>query len=115
MSRDWQMRIEDILTCLEKIAVYTQGLTEESFTADSLVVDAVIRNLEVLGEAARHVPETVQQHYAEIPWAEMKGMRNLLIHEYFGVSLAIIWATVQNNLPPLRQQLIVLQEEVNRQ
>ena len=105
MSRDWHLRIEDILECLARIAEYTQGLNEETFAANSLVFDAVIRNLEVIGEAARHIPDSVQSQYSDIPWAEMKGMRNLLIHEYFGVSLPIVWATVQNNLPPLRRQL----------
>jgi uncharacterized protein with HEPN domain len=99
--RDWRLRIQDILDRIRRIERYTAGMTLESFEADERTIDAVVRNLEVIGEAARHVPEDVLLRYPGIPWAEMRGMRNLLIHEYFGVSLPILWHTVRHNLPPL--------------
>jgi uncharacterized protein with HEPN domain len=104
-SRDWRFRIQDILECMGRIAEYTAGMTYETFLSNRLVIDAVVRNLEVIGEAARHIPEKVQRQFPDIPWVEMKGMRNLLIHEYFGVSLEIVWKTVRENLPPVELKL----------
>lgn len=101
MSREWRLRIEDILESIARIRQYTSQHSADSFSGDQLVVDAVVRNLEIIGEAASYVPTEVQQQHPEVPWIEMKGMRNLLAHEYFGVSTAIVWATTQNNLPPL--------------
>jgi len=101
MSRDWRLRIEDILESIAKINDYATGHTEETFDQNSLVIDAVVRNLEIIGEAATHLPEEIQRRHTEIPWQEMKGMRNLLAHEYFGVSTPIVWSTIQSNLPPL--------------
>jgi uncharacterized protein with HEPN domain len=72
---------------------------------DRKTVDAVIRNFIIIGEAAGHVPEDVCARHPEISWYEMRGMRNFVVHEYFGVSDRILWDTVQNNLPPLEKQL----------
>ena len=103
--RDWTFRIEDILAAIEKIGRYTEGLNFEAFAADDRTVDAVIRNLEIIGEAATHIPQEIQLHYPDLPWSEMRGIRNLLIHEYFGVSLPILWETARKNLPPLAPPL----------
>lgn len=103
--RDWRFRIQDILECMDRIAEYTAGMSYEDFLDNRLVIDAVVRNLEVVGEAARHIPDEVQTRFPDIPWVEMKGMRNILIHEYFGVSLEIVWKTVRDNLPPVESKL----------
>lgn len=99
--RDWTLRVEDILEAIGRITQYTAGMTQETFRADQKTIDAVIRNIEIIGEAARHVPEDVVTRYSHLPWAEMRGMRNVLIHEYFLVSVPILWQTVTQNLPPL--------------
>lgn len=91
--RSWILRIEDILEAIAKIEQYTEGITFETFTTDDRTIDAVIRNLEIIGEAARHLPNEVADRYPQVPWNDMRGMRNILIHEYFGVSLPIIWHT----------------------
>lgn len=96
--REWKTRIKDILDCITKIQSYTAGMTLEEFRNDSLRIDAVIRNLEIIGEAAGHIPLDVQEEYPEIVWFEMRGMRNIMAHEYFGVSIPIIWQTIQNDL-----------------
>jgi uncharacterized protein with HEPN domain len=80
-------------------------MSYEAFLGNRLVIDAVVRNLEVIGEAARHIPDDVQTRFPDVPWVEMKGMRNILIHEYFGVSLEIVWKTVRENLPPVEPML----------
>lgn len=106
--RDWKQHIEDILEATAKIQRYTEGMTLESFAADERTLDAVIRNLTVIGEAARHVPAEVQARYPQVPWAEMRGMREVVVHRYFGVSLFILWQTVEENLPPLVPMLTAI-------
>jgi uncharacterized protein with HEPN domain len=110
-SRDWKLYAEDIYQALLKIERYTAGLNFEAFVVNELVFDAVIRNLEIIGEAARHIPHQVQERHPEIPWARMRAMRNVLAHEYFGVDVNIIWKTVQSSLPPLKEALARMLEE----
>jgi len=103
MSDDkrWQVRIEHILDAIGKIERYTTGLNEDTFAQQSVIVDAVIRNFQVIGEAARHIPNEVQARYPEIPWSQMQGMRHILVHDYFAVKLDVVWRTIQQSLPPL--------------
>jgi uncharacterized protein with HEPN domain len=99
------MRVEDILACIEKIKVYTQGMSYEQFCADGKTVDAVIRNLEIIGEAAVYIPLEIQEKHPELAWLEMRGMRNIMAHEYFGISLPIIWRAIEQDLTPLADGL----------
>ncbi|MDK2959693.1 MAG: hypothetical protein PWR02_988 [Synergistales bacterium] len=110
--RDWVFRIQDILSAVEKIETYTRGMSFEEFVEDRKTVDAVIRNLTIIGEAAIHIPEEVILKYPHVHWKEMKGMRNIVVHEYFGVSDRIIWTTIQKDLPLVNQQLLDLQEKI---
>ena len=105
------MRIEDILEAIERVFRYTAGMDEKAFAEDEKTVDAVIRNMTVIGEAARFIPQEVEANYTHIPWAKMRGFRNVVVHEYFGVSTAILWQTVQANLPPLVPELRQILEE----
>ncbi len=104
-ERNWRMRVEDILACIGKIKEYTRGMTYEQFSADGKTVDAVIRNLEIIGEAAGYIPLEIQEKYPELAWLEMRGMRNIMAHEYFGVSLPIIWRAIEQDLSPLENGL----------
>jgi uncharacterized protein with HEPN domain len=99
--REWRSRFEDMREAIRRIEQYTAGLDQTTFAANQLVIDAVIRNLTVIGEAARGVPGEVEAQYAELPWMEMRGMRNLVVHEYFGVDVAILWQTLRDDLPGL--------------
>ena len=103
--RGWRLRVEDILEAIAAIESYVQGLTFEEFQTDRRTVDAVVRNLEIIGEAVRHLLAGQDDLPAEIPWADIADMRNILIHEYFGVSLSIVWQTVSGDLPTLRSAL----------
>lgn len=108
--RNWRIRLEDINESLERIAEYVAGLDYDSWKVDRKTIDAVIRNLEVIGEATTHIPEDIQEQYRNIPWYQMKGMRNILIHEYFGVDIDVLWKTIQEDLPPLKIKINKLLE-----
>ena len=101
MSRDYKVYLEDILEAIHKIRAYTAGMSLPTFTADSKTFDAVAGNLEIIGEAAKGLPEPVRARHAEIDWKRIAGLRNILIHEYFGVDATIIWDVVQNKLAAL--------------
>jgi uncharacterized protein with HEPN domain len=98
----------DIVEAIERIEQYTAGLTYEQWQRDQKTIDAVIRNFEILGEAAARVPAEVQIRIPEIPWGKMRGIRNLLIHEYFGVDIEVLWKTLQEDLPALKTSLVSL-------
>lgn len=87
MTRDLRLFLDDIIEAITKIEGYTQGQSFDEFYQDSKTVDAVIRNFEVIGEATKNIPDDVRVNYPQIPWKEMAGMRDKLIHEYFGVNL----------------------------
>jgi len=103
--REYAFRITDILRAVESIQSYTRDMQFDSFARDRRTVDAVVRNLIVIGEASSRIPKNVVAAHPEIPWAEMSAMRNLVVHEYFGVSDRIVWDTVQHDLPPLVEPL----------
>jgi len=96
-----QRRLRDILEAVRKIRRYVDGMDLQAFIGDERTVDAVLRNLTVIGEAAGHLPEDFLARHPDLPVAEMKGMRNVVVHEYFGVSVTILWETVEHDLPPL--------------
>jgi uncharacterized protein with HEPN domain len=104
-ERDWRLRIDDIAVAIDKIERYTVNMTLADFQADERTVDAVLRNFEVIGEAARNVPEHVTKANPDIPWAKMRALRNVVAHAYFGVNLPIIWETIVRRLPELRAAL----------
>jgi len=103
--RDYKLYLYDIQQAIEKIETFTRGFTFEEFAQDAKTVDAVIRNLEILGEAAKHIPKRVKEKHPDIDWKAMAGMRNILAHEYFGVRMGIIWKTIRERLPELRHQI----------
>jgi uncharacterized protein with HEPN domain len=103
--REWRLRAEDILEAVGKIEQYDSGLSFVQFQADQKTVDAVVRNLEVIGEAVRHLAAGQESLPAGIPWTDIGAMRNILIHEYFGVDLTIIWQTITVDLVSLRSHL----------
>jgi len=103
--RDWKIRLRDILRAAEKIVFNTKNLDYESFSSDEWTVDAVLHNFTVIGEAARALPDETARSHPDIPWVEMSDMRNLVVHEYFGVDLEIVWNTIRNDLPSLIAQI----------
>lgn len=99
--RRWRFRLSHIVEAVEKIQSYVAGMSLEEFLTDTRTSDAVLRNLEIVGEAARLVPEEVTTRHQQVPWAEMRALRNIVAHEYDRVDLRIIWEAVHHDLPPL--------------
>ena len=111
--RDWSLLIEDMLEAIGKIEAYLDGYDEGRFQADSRTVDAVVRNLEVLGEAANALPAAIQATAPAVDWRGLVGLRNRLIHEYFGVSLSTVWVIATQELPALRTALEACREQLS--
>src|SRR3972149_6412587 len=93
--RKWTFRLRHIIEATERIQEYVAGMTCAEFVADRRSVDAVLRNFMVIGEAARHIPEPVMTRHPGVPWAQMRGMRNVLAHDYDRVNLDVVWNTIQ--------------------
>ncbi|MGI8602093.1 MAG: HepT-like ribonuclease domain-containing protein [Verrucomicrobiales bacterium] len=104
-KRDPALLLEDMRAALEKIARYTAGMQRAAFLADEKTVDAVVRNLEIIGEASKQVPEEFKALHPALPWSQMAGLRNRIVHDYAGIDLELIWDIVGNSLPALRGQL----------
>jgi len=103
MHRDYRLYLDDILEAIDRIQEYVEGLDEDTFSSDKKTQDAVIRNLEVIGEASRNLSDEMKAQADEIEWPKIIGLRNILAHEYFGVSIPIVWDIIQNKLHPLRE------------
>jgi uncharacterized protein with HEPN domain len=104
-ARNWSLFLLDMQLCCSKILRYRQGLTRESFLANEMLVDAVLRNLEVLGEAAKQIPLAVRERHPQVPWRRIAGLRDVLAHAYFGLEEDTIWQIVAETIPFLAAQL----------
>jgi uncharacterized protein with HEPN domain len=103
--RDWSLFVADMQEAIEKIARYVDAMTFTDFQSDTRTVDAVVHNLLVIGEAARCLPASIKENHPDIDWIAINSLRNRIAHEYFGLSLSVIWEIVQTDLPRLQQQL----------
>lgn len=106
MKKDPTIFIQHMLSSIELIEQYTAGKTEEDFLNSEELQDAVIRRIEIIGEAAKHVPNEIRELYPSIPWKNVSGMRDKLVHEYFGVDLELTWQVVKKDLAPLKLVLL---------
>lgn len=110
-KREPLLYLQDILTSITRIEEYTNNLSFEDLNDDWKTIDAVVRNLEIIGEAARNMPEDIIEQNPDIPWGYMISMRNKVIHAYFGVDLDILWKTIKEDLPLLKQQIAKILKE----
>ena len=105
MKKDDTVYLRHILDAIERIADYTKGTSAEQFMQSQLVQDGVVRQLEIIGEASRNLSDEFRQEHLQVPWSQMIGLRNRIIHAYFNVNLHIVWEIVQKDLAPLKQQV----------
>jgi len=103
MSRDEKIFLQDIVLCCEKISKYIENLTLEQLIEDSKTYDAVVRNLEIIGEAAKNISDDTRQKMPSIPWRNIAGMRDFITHVYFGIDNDILWDVIQNKIPELKE------------
>lgn len=104
-KRSDKVLLGDILDAVTQIKTYTTGMTEDSFSQDRKTQDAVVRNLEIIGEASNRLSEEFRLQHPEIPWQLIRGLRNRIVHAYFGVDIQLIWEVVVDDLPPLKDRL----------
>jgi uncharacterized protein with HEPN domain len=105
MSRDWRLYLHDMVLACGKVRRYTAGLSREALLADERTYDAVLRNLEIIGEAAKHVPDEIRQHMAQVEWRKIAGMRDWIVHAYFGIDADILWDVISNKVAELEQTI----------
>ena len=114
MSRSYEVSIDDICECLKKIQIYTMDIAENEFEINEEKQDAVIRRLEIIGEAVKNVPDSVREKYPEIPWRNLAGLRDVVIHQYFGVSIGMIWKVAKVDVPKLKRQFRKIKSDLKK-
>lgn len=105
MPRDYKVFLEDVLEAIANIAEFVGPMSRGEFDADKKTLHAVVRNLEVIGEAIKSVPGEVRVQHPQVPWQRIAGLRDILIHHYFEIDIDIVWDIIQNKLPELKSQI----------
>ncbi len=105
MKKDFYIFIEHILDSIEKIEEFTRNVSQSEFNRNIQLQDAIVRRIEIIGEAARNLPKNFTRKYPDIPWKEIIGTRDKIIHHYFGINLDIIWDIIKRNIPDLKRKL----------
>ena len=113
-KREFKDYINDIYDAINKIQKFTKNMNFEEFTSDDKTIYAVIRCFEIIGEATKKLPKNVKNEYTNIPWHEMSGIRDKLIHEYFGANLEVVWKTIIEDLPELKQTIKKIVDDMNQ-
>ena len=104
-ERKWDFYLDDMIIFSEKVLAYTEGLDQEGFEADEKSYDATLRNLELIGEAATHIPDAIRKTFSAIPWRQVVATRNRLTHGYLGIDNEILWSIIQDDIPVLLKEL----------
>jgi|SRR3989338_4756419 len=105
-KRSAELLLQDILEAIEKIEQYTSNFSQQQFISDTKTIDAVVRNLEILGEATYRLPTVFKEKYPKIEWHKIIGLRHRIVHEYFGIDLYLVWIIIQKDLPSFKKDLL---------
>ncbi|MBX3037056.1 MAG: DUF86 domain-containing protein [Anaerolineales bacterium] len=111
--RDYSLYLKDILAAIESIESFIAGMNLDTFQIDDKTNSAVMRKLEIIGEAVKQIPDEMRQKYSQIPWKEMAGMRDKLIHFYFGVDYDLVWKAITERLPNIKQDIEKMMKNVD--
>lgn len=112
IEREWRFYLGDMIAFAEKVLAYTDGFQQPDFVASGLIYDATVRNLELIGEAASHIPESIRLAHPEVPWRQIVATRNRLIHGYLGIDNDTLWSIIQEDVPSLLSHLQAMQGAV---
>lgn len=113
MSRSWQLFLRDMLEAARKVIRYTEGRQVDTFAGDDMAYDATLRNLEILGEAAKQIPEDIRDHHPAVDWRGIAGLRDVLSHAYFALDDATLWKIVRHDVPELVKHLEEIESELH--
>lgn len=109
--RDYKLYLDDILESIKRIEEYVEGLSLEKTRKNKLVIDGVVRNLEIIGEAVKNIAPEIKEKYKEIEWKKISGLRDILAHEYYGIDIEVVWDIIKKKLPPLKKQVKIILNE----
>jgi uncharacterized protein with HEPN domain len=112
MSKDPQIFLNHIIESINNIENFIQNINKEKFNLDIKLQDAVIRRIEIIGEAVKNLPKSFTEEYSEIPWIKIAGMRDKLMHHYFGVDMNLVWKTIKEDIPLLKDQILKIKQEL---
>jgi len=112
MNKDPKIFLEHILQCIELIEEYVEGITKQQFLKSVQLQDSIIRRIEIMGEAVKNIPKRVKDRYPDIAWKEISGMRDILIHEYFGVDLGLTWRVATKDIRRLKKSILRVKKDL---
>lgn len=104
--RDYKLYLDDIVAAIKKIEKYSKNFSLEKLKKESLVIDGIARNLEIIGEAAKNIPHSIKEKCPDIEWKKISGLRDILAHEYFGIDVDVLWDIVKNKLPDFKKKVV---------